>query len=85
MFKLRELFMPDSLKQFKYLESLKIQYESLELQIEKIMRSKVINQLELQNLKKRKLVVRELIFEQQLKLLIPNNDNRNFHDDKLIS
>jgi hypothetical protein len=75
--------MANSLKQFKYLESLKVQHESLELQIEKVMGSKVINQLELQNLKRCKLAVRELIFQQQLKVLAPNNDNIN--DTKLVS
>jgi hypothetical protein len=75
--------MANSLKQFKYLESLKVQHESLEFQIEKVMGSKVINQLELQNLKRLKLAVRELIFQQQLKVLAPNKDNIN--DAKLVS
>ena len=53
--------MVNSLKHFKQLESLKVEHKVLESEIDKVMRSKVINQFELQGLKKRKLNVKETI------------------------
>ncbi len=53
--------MVNSLKNLKQLESLKIEHKVLESEIDKVMRSKVINQFELQSLKKRKLSIKESI------------------------
>ena len=53
--------MVNSLKQLKQLESLKVEHKVLESEIDKVMCSKVINQFQLQNLKKRKLSVKETI------------------------
>lgn len=63
------------LKQTKHLEILKAKHKSLELQIENIIKGKVIDQFKLQDLKKRKLNIKEQIYQQQLKALIPINDN----------
>jgi hypothetical protein len=56
-----EVIMVNSLKNLKQLESLKIEHKVLESEIDKVMRSKVINQFELQSLKKRKLSIKESI------------------------
>ncbi len=51
--------MVNSLKYLKQLESLRVEHKALESEIDKVMRSKVVNQLALQSLKKRKLSIKE--------------------------
>ena len=56
-----EVFMVNPLKNLKQLESLRVEHKVLESEIDKVMRSKIINQFELQNLKKSKLSIKEII------------------------
>jgi uncharacterized protein YdcH (DUF465 family) len=67
--------MANTLKKYKYLESLKAEHHALDLQINRIAKSKIINPFELQTLKKQRLYIKELIFKQQFKITLPTNDN----------
>ena len=67
--------MTNTLKHYKYLESLKAAHHALDFQINRIAKSPIANQFELQTLKKQRLNIKELIFKQQFKINPPTNDN----------
>lgn len=67
--------MTNSLKQHKYLANLKAEHNALDDLISKLVKSKIVNQFELQALKKQKLQLKELIFKQYFKAVSAINDN----------
>ncbi len=67
--------MANALKKYKYLESLKAEHHALDLQINQLSKAKIINPFELQTLKKQRLYIKELIFNQQFLTHQPTNDN----------
>ena len=72
--------MTNAAKYYKHLDNLKAEHQSLDLKIQRITRSRIVNQFELQTLKKQRLSLKELIFKEQFKINPPNNDNSTSAD-----